>query len=128
MPDDDAVRLHTAVFENIELLQGGFSRNAGVRKDGEIGLLVRLGNRAEDFALLVANLVPTADFAHHADRLRMRFLDDCVSDLILAPGCELGRIKRLSIKSAAGDDGHSGFSGKLLQKIEIPSHIRVTAV
>ena len=68
--DDDAIRFHAGVLEDVELLERRLAGNSRVREDRNIRRHVRPADRAEHLALIRRDLVPGADFAERARACR----------------------------------------------------------
>ena len=56
--DDDAIRIYSRVFENVELFERRLAGNPGVRKDRKVRRHMRLADGAKHFAFVRSDLVP----------------------------------------------------------------------
>ena len=120
--------LTSRLFKDIELFQRRSPRNAGVGEDGKIGLDVSFAHRAEDFPLIVGDVVPTPDFSEHTHRVCVHLFNESLNDLLLAPGMNLRGIKGLCIESGAGDDRHARLHRELPQEVKIPPHVWMSTI
>ncbi len=67
--DGNPARIHARILQYVQLFQGGFPRNAGVREDGQIGGQVCLADGTEHTALQRRDVIPGTDFAESARRI-----------------------------------------------------------
>src|ERR1700730_10083816 len=59
--DNDVFRIDTDVFEDIELLQGRFPRNAGMREDRDVRRKVSTTDGPKYLALVLGHVVPRSN-------------------------------------------------------------------
>ena len=119
MADGDASGIDAGIFEKIELLERGFSGDAGVREDRQVRREMRLAHRTKHFALDRRDLVPGADLAERAGRILVGLPNECAGDLLLAHRRHWLRVKRLRVETRALDDGQTGFLRRLANEAEV---------
>src|SRR5579864_3439968 len=108
MPDHEVLRLDATLLKDVELFHGRFAGYAGMGENRKVRREMDLRDRAKYFALVIGNLIPTADFAEGAHRLRARLVNKILRNLVSIPRRDFGWIKRLGVEAGAGDDRHAG--------------------
>ena len=102
--DDDPIRLHADVLENIELFERRLSGDPGVRENRQVRCQVRLADRAEHLPFIGGDVVPRSDLAKHTRRVIVDLLDERLHDLLLAHRRDFFRVVGLRVETRADDE------------------------
>src|SRR5207237_8729354 len=95
--DDNAIRFHACVLEDVELFEGRFAGNSRVREYRNVRRDVRLSDGAEYLALIRGDLIPGGDFAKGAENIVVGLFNERLDDLFFAHRRNLFRLKRLRV-------------------------------
>ena len=126
--DEHAIGLHAGIFQNVELFDRRFPRNARVRENRNVRRTMRPADGAEHLPLVRGDLIPRADFTKRPYHVVVDLPDERAEDLFLAHRGDLFGIPGLRVETAAHDDRHAGLRRHLAQERDVTPHVGMPGV